>query len=104
MVSSPKQLEIESLCQLFGRILNQEQLEAARTTLGLQRNRSIFTPAIVVWLMIFQRLHPNHTLSRAVAELKSGRLDHLMDDCKRSREGHISGNTGAYSQARDHLP
>lgn len=54
--------------------------------------------------MIFQRLHPNHTLSRAVAELKSGRVDHLMDEYKRSREGNISGNTGAYRQARKRLP
>lgn len=104
MVTSPEQLEIESLCQLFGRIVDQEQLEATRTKLGLKRNRSIFTPAMVIWLMIFQRLHPNHTLSRAVAELKSGRLDHLMDECKRSRQKNISGNTGGYSQAREQLP
>lgn len=104
MDGSSEQLEIESLCQLFGRILDQAQLEVTQAKLGLQRNRSVFTPAVVVWLMIFQRLHPNHTLSRAVAELKSGRLDHLMDECKRSREGNISGNTGAYSQAREHLP
>lgn len=104
MDGSSERLEIESLCQLFGRIVDQAQLEATQAKLGLQRNRSVFTPAVVVWLMIFQRLHPNHTLSRAVAELKSGRLDHLMDECKRSREGNISGNTGAYSQARGHLP
>lgn len=104
MDSSSEQLEIESLCQLFGHILDRAKFEATQAKLGLQRNRSIFTPAVVVWLMIFQRLHPNHTLSRAVIELKSGRLDHLMDECKRSREGNISGNTGAYSQARERLP
>jgi len=27
-----------------------------------------------------------------------------MDDCKCRREGNISGNTGAYGQAREHLP
>ncbi len=83
MDGSSPQLEIESLCQLFGHILDQTQLEATQAKLGLQRNCSVFNPAVVVWLMIFQRLHPNHTLSRAVAELKSGRLDHLMDECKR---------------------
>jgi len=80
VVTSPQRLDFESLCQLFRRVLDQEKLEAARAELGWQRNRSIFTPAVVIWLMIFQHLHPNHTLSRAVTELKSGRLDHLMDD------------------------
>ena len=59
MDASSEQLEIESLCQLFGRILNQAQLEATQAKLGLQRNRSVFTPAVVVWLMMFQRLYPN---------------------------------------------
>jgi hypothetical protein len=39
MDDSSEQLEIESLCQLFGRILDQAQLEATQAKLGLQRNR-----------------------------------------------------------------
>lgn len=95
---------IQSLCERLSQILEEAHFDSILSSLGVQRNRSVFTPALVVWLMIFQRLHPTHTLSRAVAELKSGRLNHLLDDCKRSRSGVISGNTGAYSKARERLP
>ena len=104
MATNPDQATIQSLCELLSQILEEAQLDDLLSSLGVQRNRSLFTPALVIWLMIFQRLHPTHTLSRAVAELKSGRLNHLFDDCKRSRSGVISGNTGAYSKARERLP
>ena len=104
MAISQEQNPIESLCELLSQVLEQAHLDSTLSSLGVQRHRSIFTPALVIWLMIFQRLHPTHTLSRAVAELKSGRLNHLLDECKRSREGAISGNTGAYSKARERLP
>lgn len=104
MAASQDQNTTKSLCELLSQILEQAHLDAILSSLGVQRHRSIFTPALVVWLMIFQRLHPTRTLSRAVAELKSGRLNHLLDECKQVREGMISGNTGAYSKARERLP
>lgn len=56
---------------------------------------------LVIWLMIFQRLHPLGTLSVAVRELVCGPVR------DRPREAAIRGlsvNTSAYSQARSRLP
>lgn len=59
---------------------------------------------VVIWLMIFQRLHPLGTLSVAVRELQCGPIRKFV----RWREGtaaqELSVNTSAYSQARSRLP
>jgi hypothetical protein len=59
---------------------------------------------VVIWLMIFQRLHPLGTLSVAVRELQCGPIREFV----RWREGaaaqELSVNTSAYSQARTRLP
>jgi hypothetical protein len=59
---------------------------------------------VVIWLMIFQRLHHTGTLSVAVRELLCGPVRKLV----RWREGlaarDLSVNTSAYSQARSRLP
>lgn len=64
----------------------------------------IFSPWVVVWLMVFQRLHQNASLSRAVAELRLGEVAKMLPDCRRVRDDRISVNTGGYSQARSDLP
>lgn len=63
----------------------------------------VYTPALVVWLMIFQRLNEGASLGNAVEEVASGTLDNLAGQCKRTREGKVSNNTGGYSQARQGL-
>lgn len=56
---------------------------------------------IVIWLMIFQRLHPKGTLSVAVRELLRGAVQPFVQ----LRDGQaLSANTSAYSQARSKLP
>ena len=64
----------------------------------------IYSAWIVVWLMTFQRLLGNASLSRAVAELNFGAVSRCLPDCKRVRDGEISSNTGGYSLARSLLP
>ena len=59
---------------------------------------------VVIWLMMFQRLHHRGTLSVAVRELLCGSVKSLV--CW--REGidgrDLSASTSAYSQARSRLP
>ncbi|MEK7215181.1 MAG: IS4 family transposase [Chloroflexota bacterium] len=70
------------------------------------RTRSgVYSPAVVIWLMIFQRLNARGTLSTAVAEVVQGRLPAgLLVECKRLREDKVSRNTSGYCRARQHLP
>jgi hypothetical protein len=59
---------------------------------------------VVIWLMMFQRLHRLGTLSVAVRELQCGPIRAFA----RRRTGlaaeDLSANTSAYSQARSRLP
>ena len=58
---------------------------------------------IVIWLIIFQRLHPLGTLAVAVQELQSGPVKACICWGKRKRR-RLSASTSAYSQARRRLP
>jgi hypothetical protein len=58
---------------------------------------AVYTAAVTLHLMIFQRLYPNATLQRAVAHL----LDPASPDHRPDRP--LSANTGAYSAARTRL-
>lgn len=95
MESKDKASGCYSIFQDWLRSSKHEELK--RTSGGM------YTPALVVWLMIFQRLHEGASLGRAVEEFTSGGASGLAGNCKRSREGEISNNTGGYCQARQGL-
>jgi hypothetical protein len=65
--------------------------------------QAAYTPFVVVWLLVYQRLHGNASLREAVAEFTQRFPDHLLPDCKRAQEHTLSTNTGAYSDARSVL-
>lgn len=64
----------------------------------------IYTARVVIWMMINERLHGRGTLASSVEQLVQGRFDPLLSRCKRVREKKIALSTGAYCQARQHLP
>ena len=100
MISSQNQDDqLGDTFQLFRRLVPFDLLE--QFDVG---HSGIFSSWILVWLMTFQRLHGNASMSRAVAELIFGAVSRYLPDCKRTRDGDISSNTGAYSQARSLLP
>jgi len=90
---------------LYQQAAPQEFFDQLRAELNLRCRHGVFTLAVVIWLMIFQRLHPKGTLSVAVQEavrqLPAGLVGR---PCKRLREGSLSSHTGAYNQARQKLP
>lgn len=62
------------------------------------------TAWLVIWLMIFQRLHAKGTLSVAVRELLSGAAQAFVRwPSKKDQGKRLSANTSAYSQARKRL-
>jgi len=65
--------------------------------------QAAYTPFVVVWLFVYQRLHGNASLCQAVAEFTQRFPDHLLPDCKRAQEHILSTSTGAYSDARTAL-
>jgi hypothetical protein len=85
--------------RLFGRLLTPEFLNALDPTAA----STVYTPYIVVWLLVYQRLHGNASLNDAVTELLTQFPPQALPDCKRVRDDAVSSNTGAYSRARSRL-
>ena len=71
---------------------------------GYGMRQGIYGAAVVVWLMIWQRLHGNRSLAAAVQYLVQGQTGSLQIDCKRWTEEKVSAATGSYCQARQRLP
>jgi hypothetical protein len=85
--------------QLFGQLLP----PAILNSLDPKPPQAVYTPHVVTWLLVYQRLHDNATLNQAVAELLFRFPKESLPDCKRTHERTLSANTGAYSQARTDL-
>ena len=90
---------------LFQAALPAEFFERQRKAARKPPEKGVYTTPVVVSLMILQRLLPGKaTLSGAVQQVLSGRLQGLLPPHKRIEESTLSGNTGAYSRARQRLP
>lgn len=87
----------------FRRICSHDFFRCLKADLGIREKARIFNFPVTVWLMIVQRLSGG-TLADAVAELVAGNGWDLLEPCKRVRQGVISPNTGAYSEARQRVP
>lgn len=77
---------------------------------GVRRHNRVYSPLVVMWLLVMQRLHGGATLEAAVVELLRGLpASFWPHPCKRIREWREHGkspssHTGAYNQARQGLP
>lgn len=91
------------LFDLFGKAVSPEVFGQLRKRLQLP-DRGIYSLAVVVWLMIWQRLDGRGSLADAVQQLLQGGLGGLVPPDKRVVEHRVSSNTGALSRARKRLP
>jgi putative transposase len=97
---------------LFLRLLPAQFFIQLREKQQLRRqNNRIYTDAVVIWLMVAQRLMANGTLETAVMDLARGLpMEFWPRPCKRLQVGsqgtktNLSGNTASYNQARQGLP
>jgi putative transposase len=91
------------LFALFERAIPPLFFERLRERLGVSA-RGIYSLAVVVWLMMWQRLDNRGSLVTAVQQVVQGALGDLVPSEKRVIEQRVSGNTGALSRARKRLP
>ena len=98
------------MLSLFQELLPGEFLDQAQTDAGVRRNNSVYSPLVVMWLLVLQRLHGGASLETAVLELLRGLpASFWPNPCKRVRQWREHGkspssHTGAYNQARQALP
>lgn len=88
-----------SECDLFARLLPPDLLNG----LDPRAPQAVYTPWVVLWLLLYQRLHGNATLNDAVSELVLRFPPGALPDCKRARAQTLSSNSGAFSRARTRL-
>lgn len=85
-------------------------MEQAYAEAGVRRHRSLYSPIVVLWLLVHQRLEGGAPLEAAVLELLRGLPAAFWPHpCKRVCDWLGGGkapssNTGAYNQARQALP
>lgn len=85
-------------------------MEQAHSAASVRRNNRVYTPLVVMWLLVVQRLQGAAPLEAAVLELLRGLPACFWPrPCKRIRDWQqhgkpLSSHTGAYHQARQALP
>ena len=90
---------------VFKRMLRQTQLKLEIEKEGRYFYDRLFTPAVTLWCMLFQRLNHDHTLQTAVNDLHSEGADLLADKKERPPSQRIrSLATAAFSKARARMP
>ena len=96
--------EVSVVLNLYARIAAGGLFRLLQRNMGLRVHDGVFTPRLLLWMMIQQRLDARGTLASSVEQLGQGRFDSLLSRCKRAREKNISLATGGYCQARQNLP
>lgn len=91
------------LFELFDRAIPRSFFDQLHERLEMPA-RGIYSLAVVVWLMMWQRLDGRGSLAAAVQQVVQGALGDLVPPEKRVLEQRVSSNTGALSRARKRLP
>jgi hypothetical protein len=99
-----------NLLTLFQQLLPAEFITATLRQAKVRENNRVYTSAVVMWLMVWQRLQAQGTLETAVLELLRNLPSSFWSEpCKRLTEAaeqdgaSLSNHTGAYNQARQGL-
>ena len=86
---------------LYLRLLSEDFLAEARK----RENNRVYNTAVVIWLMITERLQAEGSMATAMMELPGLPAGFWPNPCKRLLgEAAMSSNTGAYNKARQQLP
>jgi hypothetical protein len=93
-----------SLLNLYQQTVGAGVLQYLEQQAGLRHKRGVYSVAVVLWLMMLQRLDGRGTLASAVQLLLEGAAGPLLSPCRRVRRKRISCRTGGYCQARQKLP
>jgi putative transposase len=94
----------------FQQLLPTSFLDQAQADTGRKRNNGVYSPLVVLWLLVLQRLQGGASLQSVVLELLRGLpATFWPQPCKRIRQWREHGkapscHTGAYNQARQALP
>ena len=104
--SQPKaKPNIPELLPVFQELLPAKVIRELVQASGRRFYERLFTPLIMVWGFIYQRLNDDHTCDAVVSHVSSGAVDHLDSrHAKPLSQRIISQSTAAYCKGRQRLP
>src|SRR5258708_30354376 len=89
--------------RVFRRVVPEEFIRRVCEEHGHVVREGIYSAGVVIWLMIWQRLQGNGSMSAAVQYLVQSEAADLQSGCKRWATDRVSASTGGYCQARQKL-
>ena len=90
---------------IYQKLLTADLLQRMLRQAKIKQNNRLYNPLVVIWLLVFQRLHGNVSMERAVLNVVHGLpAEFWPQPCKRRREDRVSDKDGSYSAARQELP
>ena len=96
-----------ALLKFYRQVVNEEFISSLVSGSAVVIRDGVYKHAVVMWLMIFQRLSADGTLAQAIEELRSGvSAEYLrkVSLSSKARSGKISPATGGYARGRERLP
>jgi hypothetical protein len=95
---------IQDALNVYKKIVHTSLRDALLIASQEPQRRGIYSSSVVIWLMIFQRLNKDHSLSAALEHLCSGSLDDLLKEGSLpARSKKISSATGGLARARERV-
>jgi hypothetical protein len=105
-MTSPTSFDVGMLERILSTVASATSIQTLCRKHGYRPRQGIYNAAVLIWLMIYQRLNSKGTLSSAVQFL--ARQAMLWQACahvgKRVQEGRMSLGTSGYCQARQKMP
>jgi hypothetical protein len=91
--------EFDAAFELLQSLVDFQQLEQMFPV----RENAVYTTALVLWMLVYQRISPDSSLEAAVKKMIDAKPAFLPRN-KRVVENTLSSGTAAYSRARSRLP
>ena len=92
------------LLRAFGQLFVHAQIHTWLSPRPRGFYQRAFTPLVVLWYLVYQRLSPKHTLSQVVTDARDGGADRLSPRGRPLSQALKSEATTSYSDARQLLP
>ena len=89
------------LLLFFVRLLPHRALRKLPALQGKRFYDRLFTPLVILWYLLFQRLNHDHTLDAALSDARGGGADRINKELSSKLR---SDSTASYSDARQRLP
>ena len=105
MTITQRKPTLTELLPISQELLPRQVLEELVKASGKTFYERLFSPMVILWGLIYQRLNADHTCDAALSYLSSGSVDHLDRTQQRPLSARIkSTSTAAYCKARKRLP